>query len=72
MRQLWRVYVYFKTIIMKTYVFFSGKNLRIKVSIDAETILEAIKEIKKDYPNAIFNTIRLKSRRGRTKMAKQL
>lgn len=55
---------------MKTYVFFSGKNRRIKVSIDAETILEAIKEIKKDYPNAIFNTIRLKSRRGRTKMVK--
>ena len=55
---------------MKTYVFFSGKNRRIKVSIDAETILEAIKEIKNDYPNAIFNTIRLKSRRGRTKMVK--
>lgn len=39
---------------MKRYVFRLGNNARHRLVIEAETILEARKEIRKDYPTARF------------------
>ena len=45
---------------MKQYIFQVYPRSRNTVSIQADTILEARSEIRKDYPNAVFSEIKIK------------
>lgn len=50
----------------KVYVFQCGENWKSKVMIEAETILEARDEIRKDFPSARFVEIRINGRKCKT------